>query len=255
MTPRATCIAVWTRSDGIVLPHPVLRLARRTGPGRPGEHLGRGPERLAAATSRSTRRATCWSVWSPHRRHEHPHPGRLQARRRQLRAPVTISDPGFDATKPQIDFDNSGKALAVWQRFDGTKLRVQATHPQRGRGRHVRERDDAVRGRRRTRSTRRPTRARTWTPTAWSSWTRSDGTNLRVQSSRRRDVVGYPRPKGATPMRVSLVPAYNQCTLVEPHPRAGAGLPVVQPAGAVFQRADRRHARRQRVRGELRCRR
>jgi hypothetical protein len=42
-------------------------------------------------------------------------------------------------------------------------------------------------------------------------WTGSDGTNSRVQSARRRDVVGYPRPRGATPMRVSLVPAFNQC--------------------------------------------
>ena len=34
-------------------------------------------------------------------------------------------------------------------------------------------------------------------------WTRSDGSNLRVQSARRRDVVGFPRPKGASPMRAS----------------------------------------------------
>jgi len=45
-----------------------------------------------------------------------------------------------------------------------------------------------------------------------SVWTRSDGTKLRVQSARRRDVLGYPRPKGATPVRASLVPAYQQCT-------------------------------------------
>jgi hypothetical protein len=43
-------------------------------------------------------------------------------------------------------------------------------------------------------------------------WTRSDGTKLRVQSSRRRDVVGYPRPKGASPTRSPLVPAYNACS-------------------------------------------
>ena len=42
-------------------------------------------------------------------------------------------------------------------------------------------------------------------------WTGTDGTNLRVQSSRRRDVVGYARPKGATPARFALVPAYNPC--------------------------------------------
>ena len=40
----------------------------------------------------------------------------------------------------------------------------------------------------------------------------SDGANLRVQSSRRRDVPGYPRSKGATPLRAALVPAYRACT-------------------------------------------
>ena len=43
-------------------------------------------------------------------------------------------------------------------------------------------------------------------------WSRSDGTNLRVQSARRRDVTGFPRPEGASPLLVSLVPAYNACT-------------------------------------------
>jgi hypothetical protein len=43
-------------------------------------------------------------------------------------------------------------------------------------------------------------------------WTGSDGANLRVQASRRRDVVGAARPKGATPTRTSLVPAYAACT-------------------------------------------
>ena len=43
-------------------------------------------------------------------------------------------------------------------------------------------------------------------------WERSDGSKLRIQSSRRRDVPGFPRPKGATPLRASLVPAYNACT-------------------------------------------
>jgi hypothetical protein len=43
-------------------------------------------------------------------------------------------------------------------------------------------------------------------------WTRSDGTNLRVQSSRRRDVTGFPRPKSATPLQAALVPAYQACS-------------------------------------------
>ncbi len=126
-------------------------------------------------------------------------------------APVTVSDPGFDASRPQVDFDNAGKAIAVWQRFDGTNLRVQASirnagpsgtflpevtlsepgqdafNPQQAAGPNVDANGVVV-------------------------WTRSDGTKLRVQSSRRRDVVGFPRPKGASPSRSSLVPAYNPCT-------------------------------------------
>jgi hypothetical protein len=43
-------------------------------------------------------------------------------------------------------------------------------------------------------------------------WSRSDGSHLRVQSSRRRDATGFPRPKGAGPLRASLVPGYNVCT-------------------------------------------
>jgi hypothetical protein len=124
--------------------------------------------------------------------------------------PVNVSDPGFDANEPQIDFDNSGKAIAVWSRFDGTKLRVQASVRTAGpSGTFANEvtlsdpgqdafdaQIDAG-------------------PNADANsvivWTRSDGTKLRVQSARRRDVVGFPRPKGASPLRVPLVPAYNAC--------------------------------------------
>ena len=45
------------------------------------------------------------------------------------------------------------------------------------------------------------------------------------------DKAGYVRSKGATPMRVSLVPTFNAVRLVEPHARAGARVSVVQPAG------------------------
>ena len=55
-------------------------------------------------------------------------------------------------------------------------------------------------------------------------WTRSDGSKLRVQSARRRDVVGFPRPKGATPTRASLVPAYNACPQVSANRTHGPSL-------------------------------
>jgi hypothetical protein len=57
-------------------------------------------------------------------------------------------------------------------------------------------------------------------------WTRSDGTKLRVQSSRRRDVLGYPRPKGATPLRASLVPGYQPCSA----PNRSHGAPLAFPS-------------------------
>ena len=37
----------------------------------------------------------------------------------------------------------------------------------------------------------------------------------------------HPRPKGASPLYASLVPAYNACADTEPHARAAAGVPVV----------------------------
>ena len=69
---------------------------------------------------------------------------------------------------------------------------------------------------------------------------------------------GYPRPKGATPTRVPLVPAYN--AVHEPQPGARAArLPgqrlepgrVVQPAGPDLEPAHDRHAGRERRASEL----
>ena len=57
---------------------------------------------------------------------------------------------------------------------------------------------------------------------------------------------GYPRPKGATPTRVALVPAYQACTGSEPEPRAAARLSVLQPAGADLRSRHDRHRRRER---------
>ena len=37
----------------------------------------------------------------------------------------------------------------------------------------------------------------------------------------------HPRPKGATPLRGSLVPAFNAVHGTEPDARAAAGVPVV----------------------------
>jgi hypothetical protein len=129
--------------------------------------------------------------------------------------PVSISDPGFDAGQPQVDFDALGKAVAVWSRSDGTTpdlccRRVQASvrsagvngafqtpvtlsdPGQDGSDPHVDAGPDAD-------------------ANAVVVWTRSDGAYMRVQAARRRDYVAYPRPAQAKDMRLSLVPAFDEC--------------------------------------------
>ena len=47
-------------------------------------------------------------------------------------------------------------------------------------------------------------------------------------STRARDTAGYARPKGATPMRVALVPAYDGLHVAEPPARPAARVPLVR---------------------------
>ena len=126
-------------------------------------------------------------------------------------APLTISDAGFDATKPEVDFDNAGKALLIWQRFDGSNLRVQATTRTAGVGGTFSNETTLSEGGQDAFNPKADAGPDV-DANAVMVWTRSDGSKLRVQSSRRRDVTGFPRPKGATPTRVALVPAYQACT-------------------------------------------
>src|SRR4051812_25276179 len=171
----------------------------------------------------------------------------------------TISDPGQAASAPQVAFDSSGNALAVWARFDGTNARIQsafrpaggsfgglqtisaagqnASRPQlsidaTGDAVAVWERSDGTNLR--VEAAIRPAAGSFGGAQVLSDpgqdgfepavgagpdvdanaavlWTRSDGVKLRVQASRRRDVVGFARPRGATPLRASLVPAYQSC--------------------------------------------
>jgi hypothetical protein len=150
---------------------------------------------------------------------------RIQAAYRPAGGPfqpaTTVSASGQDASAPTISMDNSGNALVAWQRTDGVKLRVQAAIRSPGMG-----------GTFGTISTLSASGQDAFEPKAAAGpnvdangvvvWTRSDGVNLRVQSSRRRDVVGFPRPKGATPVRIALVNAFNQCTA--PNRTHGAAL-------------------------------
>lgn len=123
-----------------------------------------------------------------------------------------VSAAGQNADDPRLSIDDSGKAVAVWIRYDvgssGTGRIQAAVRPAGGSfaapftisaAGEVTVEPQVDTG-----------------PAADSNtaviWTRSDGTNLRVQSSRRRDVTGFPRPKSATPLQAALVPAYQACS-------------------------------------------
>ena len=121
----------------------------------------------------------------------------------------TVSASGQNADRPQVSIDSAGKAVAVWIQYAGAHGQIQvATRPAGGSfggtqtisepGQHAFDAQvdsgpiaDA---------------------NAVAIWSRSDGSNPRVQSARRRDVTGFPRPAGACPLQASLVPAYNACT-------------------------------------------
>ena len=61
---------------------------------------------------------------------------------------------------------------------------------------------------------------------------------------------GYPRPKGATPLRASMVVAYASCASPNRIARPAARVPLLQPAGAVVDIPDRGHAGRQLAHGQ-----
>jgi hypothetical protein len=136
----------------------------------------------------------------------------------------TISASGQNAITPQISIDSTGKAIAVWYRFDGTTDRIQAAvRPANGSFGAVQ--DLSIPG------------VEAYEPRVAAGpnvdangvavWTGTDGTKLRVQTARRRDVVGYVRPKGAGPSRSPLVPAYNPCTT---SPNRTHGPPLAYPS-------------------------
>jgi hypothetical protein len=121
----------------------------------------------------------------------------------------TISPSGADANAPGIAVDSAGKAIAVWYWFDGTTDRIQAAvRPANGSFGTV--------------QTLSPLGQEAYQPriaagpnadaNAVAVWNGLEGSALRVWSARRRDVVGFPRPKGASPTNASLVPAFKQCT-------------------------------------------
>jgi hypothetical protein len=140
-------------------------------------------------------------------------------------APQVISAAGQNASRPQVSMDSAGKTVAVWERFDGTKLRIEAAvRPASGSFGAVQTLSEAGQDSFAPRVAAGPD----VDSNAVAVWTRSDGLKLRVQSARRRDVAGFPRPKGAAPLRASLVPAYQACAA----PNRSHGAPLAFPSCA-----------------------
>jgi hypothetical protein len=137
-------------------------------------------------------------------------------------ASQAISPSGQIAGTPQISIDSTGKAVAVWSLFDGTVDRVQAA---------VRPANGSFGGV----ETLSKSGVEAYEPNvaagpsadanAAAVWTGSDGTNLRVQSARRRDYVGYPRPISASPNLTALVVAYDDCPPASANRVHGPGFP------------------------------
>ena len=137
-----------------------------------------------------------------------------------------VSAADANADDPRISLDNSGRAVAAWIRYDagmGGTGRIQAAvRPAGGSfgAATTISADGQV-----TFEPQVDTGPAADSNTA-VIWTRSDGTNLRVQSSRRRDVTGFPRPKSASPLQASLVPAYQACS----SPNRTHGPPLAHPS-------------------------
>jgi hypothetical protein len=123
-------------------------------------------------------------------------------------APVTISDAGQGAFDPQVSMNSTGDAIVVWVRSDGTKTRIQSSIRPASTGVW----DPAETISQSGQDATEPQIAAMANQSGVAVWTRFDGTNLRIQANFRQDVPGFVRPKGATPVRIPFVPAYNQCT-------------------------------------------
>ena len=202
--------AVWTRSDGAVFR---IQYATRT-PGGPWStpiNLSDPGESASQPQIDVAPSGDVLVVWS----RSDGTALRIQSTYKpsggSFTTPINISDAGFSANEPQVDFDNSGKAIAVWSRFDGSNLRIQASVRSAGVGGTFANEVTLSEAGQDAFDAQIDAG-----PNADANsvivWTRSDGTKLRVQSSRRRDVTGVPRPKTANHVRTALAPAYSACT-------------------------------------------
>jgi len=226
-------MAVWTRSDGtnLRIQARIRSAAGAWGPTATLSTAGRDAYDPQVASNPSGNAVAVWTQFDGAQ-------GRTHAAFRpaggSFAGDQTISPGGRDAVTPQISIDPTGKAIAVWYAWDGTADRIlAAVRPAGGTfgpaqivsPLGVESYEPVV----------------ATGPTADSTgavvWTGSDGVHTRIQSSRRRDVAGYPRSKGAGPTRVSLVPSYQACN--SPNRTHGGSLSIgscapPQPASSVL---------------------
>ena len=143
--------------------------------------------------------------------------------------PETLSNPSFGAFAPQVSMDSSGVALAVWVADFATSDRINASSRPAGTGSSFGTVDTVSDA---GQDAFEPQVAALPSGTGASVWTRSDGSNLRVQSSSYLDLAGYARPKSATPVTVRLVVAYKQCTSANSQHGAPLNLASCNPPAA-----------------------
>jgi hypothetical protein len=122
-----------------------------------------------------------------------------------------VSAAGQNADKPRVSVDDAGKAVAIWISYDvGTSStgRIQSAVRSPGGSfgsvQTISDQGEVT-------ITPQVDSGPAADANAVAIWARSDGAKLRVQSARRHDVVGFPRPKVASPLRLSLVIGFNSC--------------------------------------------
>jgi hypothetical protein len=200
-------LTVWTRSDGTNLRIQAL-MRTPSGSFGPIDNISDAGQNSSEPQVAFDASGNAIAVWSQSQGANTRIEAAFRPAGGSFGAPVAISAAGGSASNPHVSFDSSGAAVAVWERFDGTNLRIQAaTRPPSGSFGPAQTLSGAGQDAFDPEAAAGPA----IDANAVAVWTRSDGTKLRVQSSRRRDVPGFVRPKSASPFRTSLVPAYNAC--------------------------------------------
>src|SRR4051794_4613120 len=222
--PAGNVLMVWTRFDGAnTRVQAQSRAANGTfGPVATISIAGRDAYEPQLAMNSSGDAIAVWTQFDGG--HARAHAG-FRPAGGSFGADQTLSAASRDAVAPQVSMDSAGKAIAVWYAYDGTTDRIQASvRAPNGTFGAVQTISAAGFEAYEPKIATGPSAD----DDAAAVWTGSDGVHTRVQSARRGDVGGYPRPRGATPTRVALVPAYEACI----SPNRTHGAPLSSPSCA-----------------------